>query len=444
MGIGTQVLLILKNWWENWWWLIMAIILWFPAKSFYLWWIRWEVWYKKSKWILLEIKCPKEILKPFKAMENVYSILWGIIDVPNWREKWCEGEIPLGGGLWFSSEIASFGGEIHFYMRIPEGFRAVAESAIYSQYPDVEISLVNDYTKNVPQDIPNKEWDLYGENFTLGKEDPYPIKTYSMFFEERAETMKEEKRLDPMDNLLEQLSRLKSGEQLWIQIVTNPVVDAIWPWITRGKKIVDKILKRPEKPKPKSMIQEVIQKVIFGPPTKEKPPAKLEELAPIEFRLTPGEKEILAGVENKIKKHGYQTWIRVLHLYKINEPHTPGFHATIRSYFGQFQTGHLNYLVFWGPTRTKIQYFLRKRRLYLRKRRQFREYVERFPPLYPRMKGELSWPYFGPRGPGIRGTCILNIEELATIYHFPAKIITPTLPFVEAKKAGPPPQLPIE
>jgi hypothetical protein len=437
--IISQILLILKDWW----WLIIPIILWFPLESLYFWWIRWEVWYKKFKWIVLEIKFPKEILKPFKAMENVYSMLWGIIDSPNWRERWCEGELPLGGGLWFSFELASFGGEIHFYMRVPENFRVTAESAIYSQYPDAEISLVEDYTKNVPQDIPNKEWDLYGENFTLGRADPYPIKTYSMFFEEKPEVMKEEKRLDPMDNLLEDLSKAKSGEQIWIQIVTNPVHDGIWPWRTEGRKIADKIAKRPEKPKPKPMIQEAAEILITGKPTEEKPQKTLEELAPLEFKLTPGEKEILTAVENKIKKHGFQTWIRVLHLWKRDEPHTPGLYKTIRTYFNQFMTENLNYLIYWGPTRTRIHYFLRKRRLYLRKRRQFREYVERFPPLWPRMKGEVWWP-FAPRGPGIRGTCILNIEELATIFHFPAKIITPTLPFVEAKKAGPPPELPTE
>jgi len=438
----SLILLILKNWW----WVILPLILSLSLKTIYLWWIRWEIWYKKKKWILLEIKPPKEILKPFKAMENVFSLLWGIIDTPNWRERWCEGELPLGGGLWFSFEIASFGGEIHFYMRIPDFFRETAESTIYSQYPESEISLVEDYTKNVPQDIPNKDWDLYCEDFTLGKEDPYPIKTYPMFFEERAEIMKEEKRLDPMDALLEELSRLKSGEQVWIQIVCNPIYDALIPWVTRGREIANRIAKRPAPVKPKSAIEEVAEVFITGKAPEEKPREKLELIAP-ELRLTPGEKEILTGIENKIKKHGYQTWIRVIHLIKREEPHTLGFYKVIRSYFiGQFMTENLNYLIYWGPSRTRIHYWLRERRLYLRKRKQFRNYVERMPSLFPRtFLGKPLFPFgFAPQGPGIRGTCILNIEELATIYHFPAKVITPAITPVEAKKAGPPPGLPIE
>jgi len=432
---------------ENWWWLIVPAVLWFPAKTFYLWWMRWELWYPSFKWILLEIRPPKENLKPFSAMENIYSSLWGIIDSPNWRERWCEGELPLGGGLWFSSEIASFGGEIHFYMRIPSYFRATAESAIYAQYPDAEISLAEDYTKKVPQNIPNKDWDLYGEDFSLIRDDPYPIKTYPMFFEREVEEKRlmEEKRMDPLDSLLEKLSMLKSGEQIWLQIVTNPIKDQYIPWITRGKKLADKLAKRPEKPKPKPMIQEAAEILIAGPGEEEKPPEKSE--VPLEFRLTPGEKEILSAVENKIKKYGYQTWIRVLHLYNVKEPHTPGFYKAIRAYFTQFMTGHLNGFIFYGPTRCRIHYWLPKRRLYLRKRIQFRRALDRLPPLWPRtMLGTpfCSFGHIQGREPGIRGTVVLNIEELATIFHLPAKIVPPGVPYVEAKKAAPPPGLAME
>jgi hypothetical protein len=60
------------------------------------------------------------------------------------------------------------------------------------------------------------------------------------------------------------------------------------------------------------------------------------------------------------------------------------------------------------------------------------------------MEGNLPLFHIGPKGPGIRATIILNTEELATIYHLPSKVIVPTLPYVEAKKGGPPPELPTE
>jgi len=48
--------------------------------------------------------------------------------------------------------------------------------------------------------------------------------------------------------------------------------------------------------------------------------------------------------------------------------------------------------------------------------------------------------------PHVRGTIILNSEELASLYHFPAKItaLAPAITPIEAKKGGPPPGLPIE
>lgn len=444
---------------RNWWWFFLTILLWFPAKMFYLWWLTWEVWYKKKKWVLLEIKPPRENIKPFSTMENVFSMLWGIYDSPNWRERWCGGSLPIAGGLWFSFEICSFGGEIHFYLRVPEGFRNTAENILYSQYPDLEISLVEDYTQNVPKDIPNEKWDLYAEDYSLFRAEYLPIKTYSMFFEREAEERRimEEKRLDPMDTLLEGLSKLNPGEQLWFQIVCNAITDDIFPWLDRARAAADKIAKRPG-PKPKkpflikvadvlgSNLMEAITTLISGPP---KAPPKVEkepaELIAPELRLTPGEKEVLAAIENKMKKNAFQCWLRQVFLYRLDQPHNPGNVGIIRSYLmGQFS--FLNTFVYWGPTRTKIHYFLKKRRLYLRKRQRLRSYIERLPSLWPRtMRGEPICPFGHAQGrkPGIRGTIILNIEELATIFHFPVKVITPALEVIEIKK-GPPPHLPIK
>ena len=434
---------------KNWWWIFFPIIFWFPAKLLYLWWIRWEVWYPKFKWILLEIKPPKEVLKPFSAMENVFAMLWGIIDTSNWRERWCEGMLPIGAGLWFSFEITSFGGEIHFFMRIPDFYRNNAESIIYSQYPEAEISLVEDYTKNIPKDIPNDKWDLYSEDYSLMREEYYPIKTYSIFFEKEGEEKRvmEEKRIDPIDPLLEGFSKLQSGEQIWLQIVCNPVLEAIFPWIKKGREAADRIAKRPAQAKSKSMLQEAAEILIKGKPGEEKKEKPMELIAP-ELRLTPGEKEILTAIENKIKKNGYQCWIRQVYLRKLDEPNFPGNYKIIRTYLmSQFSAQNLNTFIFYGPTRTRIHYWLRDRRLFLRKRKQLRSYIERLPSLFPRtFLGEPLFPFGHVQGrrPGIRATIILNIEELATIFHFPAKIITPAITPVEMKKAGPPSGLPVE
>jgi len=441
MEVFSFISLILKSWW----WFILLIIFFFFLKVFYLWWVRWEVWYKKNKWILLEIKPPKEILKPFKAMEDIFTVLWGVYDSPNWRERWCEGEFPKFP-YWFSCEIAGIGGKIHFFMRILEVWRDMVEATIYSHYPEAEISIVDDYTKYVPQDIPNQDWDLYGEDFSLLKDDVYPIKTYTMFFEERPE-IKEEKRMDPIDSLMEALSKLQPAEQFWLQIVATPITNKDIPWVTRGKaevkKIGGEIAKRWFPAEKKGELPEPLEVLITGKPPLPPPPTPLRPWPPGE--LMPAEREIIEGIENKIKKYGYKTSIRILYLYKKDEPHFDGNSKIGKAYFNHFMTENLNTLIYWGPTRTRVHYWLRERRLYLRKRRQFRRYIERLPSYFPRtMEGELPFWHLGPKGPGIRGTFVLNTEELATIYHFPAKVITPAITPVEAKKAGPPPSLPVE
>ncbi len=437
----------------NWWWFFFPIIFFFPFRFFYFWWIRWEVFYKRFKWILLEIKPPRETPKPFSAMESVYSLLWGMWDSPNWRERWCKGALPCGAGGWFSFEICSFGGDIRIFLRIPEGFRTAAEAAIYSQYPDVEFTLVEDYTEKIPKDIPNANWTIYAEDYTLMKPDYYPIPTYSIIFErpEEEKRVREEKRIDPFDTLLEQLSKILPGEQLWIQIVCCPVTEDQVPfnWVAEGKKEADKIARRKVPSPPKPLLIEILETFIFGAKKGGGEGSSLELVAP-ELRLTGGEKEVLTAIENKIKKSGFLCWIKEVYLCQRDKPSNPAHSVIFRGYLSQqFSHQRLNRLVFYGGTRTRIHYWIKERRLYLRQRQRLREAIERFPSSFPWNITGTPPPLvkfllpFGYRIlPGTKSTCILSSEELATIFHFPAKVKVPTLPRVETKKAGPPPSLP--
>jgi hypothetical protein len=456
MEIVPLIFQILKNWW----WFFFSLIVFPIARFFYFWWLRWEVYHKKSfRYILLEIKPPKEVLKPFSAMETIYSLLFGLYDNPNWKERWCKGTFPVSGGGWFSFEICSFGGEIRFFLRIPDFFRSTAESAIYSQYPETEIEVVEDYTQKVPKDIPNEKWDLYAEDYTLAKPDHFPIKTYSMFFEkpEEEKRVMEEKRLDPLNSLLESLSQLQSGEQIWFQLVCSPFTDDQLPWVAAGKKEINKLLKRETSSSSKGLIDEMVELFkdlieIFLPGGEEKKKEKPLEIVAPELRLTAGEREIVSAIEKKLSKTAFICWMRAVYICKKDEPCNPGNAVILRGYLiSQFSTENLNRIVSFGATRTKIHYLVKSKRVYLRKRQRLREYIERVPAFFPwNLVGEppplikflMS---FGYRvSPGRRSIAILNTEELATIFHFPIKVYIPTVPRVEAKKVGPPPTLPTE
>ena len=270
---------------KTWWWVILPIVLFNPLKAYYHFWIMYK-WDLKQEKVILEVKIPKESLKPIRAMEYVMSGIHGYHDKPNFREKWLEGQFQLS----VSFEIVGIDGTPHFFMRVPVKFRRQIESNIYAQYPEVEITEVDDYTKYVPQAIPNNDWNLWGTDLVMSKDEPYPIKTYPKFESER-ET-KEEKRVDPLAGLLESMSALYPGEQLWVQIVTRPVIDEI-PWVKKGREIVDKLVKRPVAAKSRSIIQEAAETVILG---SQAVTQEIKELIPPEMKLTPGEREIVAAI----------------------------------------------------------------------------------------------------------------------------------------------------
>ena len=417
------VVLILNFFWKIlkvWWWAILPIILFPPLKFLYLWYIQ-DKWNSTIKKIMLEVKIPEEVPRLIQSMEQVFTGLHGAHDVFTWKQKWIEGQFQLS----LSFEIVSIEGEIHFYIRLPEMFRELVESNIYSQYPQAEISQVDDYTKNVPQDLPNREWNIFGWDMVNTKESPYPIKTYKAF--EEAPGTPEEKRITPLAGLLEGMATLKKGEQLWIQIIVKPVREEI-PWVEQGKKIVAKLVKRPEKPKPKSIIGEALRVLITGKPPYEKE-EKTPEIIPPEMRLTPGEREIVKGIEDKISKVGYYSNIRVIYLGKRDVFFKPKARIAF-GFFKEISTENLNGLKPFKKTFPRVEWIFPKRRVYLRSRKLFRRYLRRLPPLYPRE----------PAYPSENGRFILNTEELATLYHFPGRLAAPApgISRIEAKKGRPP------
>jgi hypothetical protein len=163
------------------------------------------------------------------------------------------------------------------------------------------------------------------------------------------------------------------------------------------------------------------------------PLEKDEETDELRISLTTGEREIITEVENKMKKPLFRTTIRAVYTAKREAWKSP--HRIIfRSYAGHFIANNLNMLGLQSKTRPRVHFFMRQRRVFLRARKMFRMAVLRFPPLFPeRMSDDLQ--------------PILSSEELATMYHFPLRItgmVTATLGNVESKRAGPPPNLPVE
>jgi len=374
--------------------------------------------------MVLEVKVPQQVLRPLRAMENVFNAIWGTYDPPsNWKPKHFDGKSILGA----SYELAGIDGVPHFFIRLPSSNRKLIESAIYSQYPEVEITEVPDYTKNVPANVPNKDWDIWGCDFMPLKSSVYPLKTYEQFFEESPQTNKEEKRIDPLSSFFETISRMEKGEQIWIQLIAAPIGVKEIDYAKAGRKEADKLSKRPEKPVQKPLLYDFWNLLIHGIPPSQ--PKEEESFLPPEMKLTSGERDVVSAIERKATKICYNTVIRYLYAAnrKVFFGAAKGYGV---SFFAQFSTQDLNGLKPWKKTITKIHApdLFTARRLYLRKRDLFDKYVRR---------DSAFEPYAG-------GTTLLSTEELATMFHFPGIEVAPTLALkrIETKKGAPPAELP--
>ncbi|MFH1401749.1 MAG: hypothetical protein ABIG40_02195 [Parcubacteria group bacterium] len=429
-GYLSPILLPAWRFLKDWWWVPLPFILWKPFLFLWHWW-RVDIWLNKVyRPTLFEIKIPRDNLKPIRAMEEVMNSIHAIIyHPPDWWEYWIDGQLQTS----ISLEIVSLGGEIHFYIRIHKAYKDAVEAAIYSQFPEAEITQAEDYTKLVPHDIPNKEWDLFGSSYEPIREDWYPIKTYTTF-ETESEAL-EEKRVDPVSALLEALAKIKPEEQLWFQFGIEPTSNekgqSVGEWLKKGEEFRDKLAKRKEKPQAKPMAQEAADLFFTGKIPGEEEEVK-EEAFPPEMRLTPGEKDIVTAIERKMSKLLFTTYIRFIYLGKKSVWYKPNFRLAF-SFFSQYETMNMNSMFPTGKTITKIHQHwfwpidaLRPRRYYMRRRRLFRQYVDRLSPYFPE--------------PG--GTFMLNTEEVASLFHFPSWIVSPVpgVSRIDAKK-GPAPDL---
>ena len=412
----------------NYWWFFTPLMLW---SIFQLAWVNYiqEKYLRNIEWILLEIKIPRESEKRRKTMEEFFSGIYSSYDVMIDTLY----DIYLGGvlDLWFSLEIVSIEGDVRFYVRTPVKSRAMIESQIYAQYPDAEIKEAEDYVTDIPDDIPSEDYDLWGTNMTLGKEDAYPLRTYKEFEDQASGEF-----VDPISNIVEGVSKLDKGEQVWIQILVRATDNE---WKKDANDLVSDLIGKKKKKKVSdnpfsfiiSEVADIGRYIIFGLFSVVKPAEeaekekkkKEEEGTSLMLHLSPGEKDVVTAIDNSTKKPGFETDIRWVYLAKRDIFDKIKGCGICFSYFAQFGSQDLNYLYPDSNTKTSAYYFLTEFRKAIRKRALLRKYKRR---------------EFDKKG------YVLNIEELATIFHFPTiEVKAPVAPRVEAKKGKPPAGLPL-
>lgn len=347
-------------------------------------------------YFMYQAKIKKEKIEWYEAKKNiVLSIL-----VPKENEK-----KPIAAEQMFASlhgifkpenkfqdqisfEIVSKDKYIQFYVCLPNYMKDFVEGQIYAQYPDVEIYEANDYTM---EKIENNF--VASALLELNKSDVYPLKTFPNF------------EVDPLAAITGVLSKVDGGEQIWIQTIVKPVSDA---WQLKGVSHVaalksgqsvgkastfNKVAKSGVK-----LFSEIFKTLFFPSAT---PSVEVEK------QLSGPEQEALKEIERKSTKLGFATKIRVVAIAKDSYTAKNKIETLVGAY-KQYSTTNLNALVL-----RKI--YLNNPTIENYRKRKF--YDDGF---------------------------ILNIEELASLYHLPTIMVeTPNIVWAGSKKGEPPSNLPV-
>ncbi len=417
-------------------WRLIVLFGWIPLGIVLIWgflemWINYiqDLWGSQQKFVLLAIDVPRNNAQSPKAVENMFTYFLGAHGSLNLIEIYWIGKYQLS----FSFEIVSIEGYTQFLIHAPEPFRDLIEAAVYSQYPDAEITEVEDYAAPMPRIFPDPEWDIWGAEFILVKDEALPIKTYKAFEHQLGDPALTYR--DPISSLMSLCSSLGRGEQLWYQIICTPTD---FKWTEIGDNAIKKILKEkvPENRNAGDAVVDSISGIfnwifdfileIFSMGSGESAKQEVDQFRI--FNLKPKERKQIEMIQEKISKAGFLCKIRMIYWAKKDVMNKPKVANGFIGYMKQYADLDLNNL---KPdtkvTQTSASYFFVEYRLKERKRKIVYRYKNR-------------------SGYGGRQQYILNIEELASLWHFPIEGITaaPLLIKAPGRKAVPPSALPLE
>ncbi len=384
-----------------------------------------HVWHKfgdKQSSVLLEIIPPRDIEASPLPMEYIFAGIAGIKASLLVHEEYIDGNFGEG----FALEIAGIEGQVHFYIRCRRKSRSVVESHFYGQYPGIELVEVEDYTKLVPHTAPNKDWNVWGTDFELVKDDLYPIRTYRKFEESVTGKM-----LDPLAGLVEIMSKGGPGQHMWFQLLLSFEEES---WYSTGRQTVDDFIGK-KKPHKVGFLEQILTDIkdvflnifsmLMGHELHFSGGHEEEKKEFDEQKITYGQKEIIKALEENLGKMMFRTKMRYVYVGRRE-----GFDkaTAVSGFIGgikQFNDQNLNSFKPNSQTKTSAEFIFTSSRLRYLQRRIFRRYIERDPQPYD-----------------VR--FLLSTEELATLFHIPDMSVTaPTMNRVTAKTSGAPSNLPI-
>jgi len=379
------------------------------------------------EWQFLAIDIPQDNEQSPKAVENIFAHLAGGHMTRDLKEKFWDGQWQQ----WFSFEIVSIDGYIQFVIMTEKLFRDLVESVVYAQYPDAEITEIEDYAKDFPSKFPDEKYKMWGTEFELCDTQYVPIRTYEEFEHSLTQDFK-----DPMAALLETFSRIGKGEQAWFQIIIFPTDQK---WKKAGFELAKSTLGRKKAAEKKwwhtigDLPVYVMQLIMFGILGGETPPTlggggeddKPNRMDFGTWMLTPGEVDRIKAIERKVSKIGHLVKVRVVYIAPKEVFDKSRIVYGVVGAIKQFTKEDLNALKpAYKTTGTTAHYIFTEARKNWRRTKLTRAYQSR-----SAWAGKLAY--------------VLNIEELASLWHFPVMTVrAPLLQKTTAKRGEAPMGLP--
>lgn len=395
----------------------------------------WELWIilrrsefiAKQNYILLEIKPPRNLVKTPLAMEAFLST----IHLGGGEASWYTRMVKGGTRPFFSLEMASFEGQVHFFIWTRASFRRIIESQMYAQYPGVQIVEAVDYTRLISA-MP-EEYTIWGCDYKkMVETDALPIKTYIEYGLDKVQ--KEPEQIDPLANIVEFMASIGKGEYLWLQFVIRVHKGEKYGHAPSGN-VSTKLNK---KGKPYTWIdgaEEFVQNirkaardVYIDAVTGEERPGFPSP--------TKGQAETMAAVERNVSKLAFDVGGRGVYIARPDKFHSP-MTTHMMTLFKPFNTEGWNGVKPTGWMTTFDDYpweiGVSKRKDHFR--RELVEAYRRRQFFYnPFCEGSLS----------VKDIMVMSTEEIATIYHIPSRSIeTPSLERVKSSTGEAPVNLPI-
>jgi len=363
----------------------------------------------RQKHILLEIRLPRDTMKTPAAMESVFSALHLGPGEATWWKKFVLGQ----SRPWYSFEIVSLGGRVHFYIWTREAYRRAIESALYAQYPGIEVIEAEDYSRLV--DPSHEPQEVVGFEYVKSKAQGLPIRTFVDFGLDR--TAKPEEQNDPLAQIVELLGSLGPHEQLWCQIIIRThkgerYRKKDYTWKDEAREEIDNLRK------------EALQEAEFVDPAS----GKVMKTKMVNMSKGLGDK--IGAIERNVGKLAFDAGIRVL--YTAPKDYYQGIvGGYIVGFFKPFNSEGGNSLGVTEDWSNKYSDYPWEDPHGHHKAHSMHLMVEMY-----RRRAFFYSPYVGLHS-------VMSTEELATLYHVPsATIATPNLPRIQSTTSGAPANLP--